>query len=66
MSKNYKHLNREERYSIKEMRDKGISINEISKDLQNIDKNVIKNYMYGTNNLYDLLDIECKKKLNTF
>jgi len=23
MSKNYKHLNREERYSIKEMRDKG-------------------------------------------
>lgn len=34
MSKNYKHLNREERYSIKEMRDKGLSINEISKQLQ--------------------------------
>lgn len=33
MSKNYKHLNREERYSIKEMRDKGLSINEISKEL---------------------------------
>ena len=29
MSKNYKHLNREERYSINEMRDKGLSINEI-------------------------------------
>jgi len=26
MSKNYKHLNREERYSIKEMRDKGVSM----------------------------------------
>ena len=34
MSKGYKHLNREERYSIKEMRDKGFSINEISKKLQ--------------------------------
>jgi hypothetical protein len=34
MSKNYKHLNREERYSIKEMRDKGVSINEISKELR--------------------------------
>jgi len=34
MSKNYKHLNREERYSIKEMKDEGFSINEISKKLQ--------------------------------
>ena len=34
MSKSYKHLSREERYSIKEMRDKGFSINEISKKLQ--------------------------------
>lgn len=34
MSKNYKHLNREERYSLKEMRDKGLSINEKSKKLQ--------------------------------
>lgn len=34
MSKSYKHLNREERYSIKEMRDKGLSINEISKKLK--------------------------------
>ena len=34
MSKNYKHLNREERYSIKEMMDKGLSINKISKELQ--------------------------------
>jgi IS30 family transposase len=34
MSKSYKHLSREERYSIKEMRDKGVSINEISKQLQ--------------------------------
>lgn len=34
MSKSYKHLNREERYSIKEMRDKGLSINEISNKLK--------------------------------
>lgn len=34
MSKSYKHLNREERYGIKEMRDKGLSINEISKKLK--------------------------------
>lgn len=34
MSKSDKHLNREERYSIKEMRDKGLSINEISKKLK--------------------------------
>lgn len=41
-------------------------IYEISKDLKDINKNVIKNYMYGTNNLYDLLNNDCKKKLNTF
>lgn len=34
MSKNYKHLSREERYSIKEMQDKGFSINKISKKLK--------------------------------
>lgn len=34
MSKSYKHLNREERYSIKEMKDKGLSISEISRKLQ--------------------------------
>ena len=34
MSKNYKHLSREERYSIKEMRDIGLSINEVSRRLR--------------------------------
>ena len=34
MDKSYKHLNREERYNIKEMRDKGLSINAISKKLK--------------------------------
>jgi IS30 family transposase len=34
MSKNYKHLSREERYSIKEMQDMGFSINKISKKLE--------------------------------
>ena len=34
MSMSYKHLNREERYSIKEMRDKGLSINAISSNLR--------------------------------
>src|SRR5574343_106238 len=34
MSKRYKHLSREERYSIKEMRDRGLSINEISNKVQ--------------------------------
>ena len=33
MSKGYKHLSREERYSIKEMRDIGLSINYISKKM---------------------------------
>jgi transposase, IS30 family len=33
MSKHYKHLSREERYSIKEMRDIGLSINSISKKM---------------------------------
>ena len=33
MSKRYKHLSREERYSIKEMRDIGLSINDISKKM---------------------------------
>jgi IS30 family transposase len=33
MSKRYKHLSREERYSIKEMRDIGLSINSISKKM---------------------------------
>lgn len=41
-------------------------INEISKDLKSINKTVIKNYLHSKNNLYDLLDNESKKKLNTF
>jgi hypothetical protein len=38
-------------------------IHEISKDISSIDKNIIKEY---SKNLYDLLDDELKKKLNTF